>query len=157
MARKIVKWAQVRPGDIISFNYQSKKKKWMLEQVIVVLNPRLPVLLKDGSEMIQTIGLKIKEAQVLIVKGGILHTLFEALGNVQVVDKENFIYRVEINRTFIVNDIFGVNDRFYQKIKYFVRRYDIYRIYDWEKLRKLPLYLESLEFERITGRTVDVL
>ena len=43
-------WNQVRPGDIISFRYKSKSKGRTLMQSLLVLNPRIPVTLKDGTK-----------------------------------------------------------------------------------------------------------
>ena len=40
-------WNQVNPGDIISFRYKSKSTGRTLMQSVLVLNPKIPVTLKD--------------------------------------------------------------------------------------------------------------
>jgi hypothetical protein len=144
MAKQIIKWAQVRPGDIISFRYKSKKVGRNLMQTIVVLNPRLPVKLKDGTARVQTIGLKLETSNMPTVKGKLRNTLLESMGEIQTVDEESSIYRVEISKSFILNARKGVKESFYKKIRPYVKKHDIYRIYDWEKLRATPIYLEPI-------------
>ena len=50
MPKKIIKWAQVQPGDIVSFRYRSEKSKRTLMQSVLVLNPKINVKLKDGTQ-----------------------------------------------------------------------------------------------------------
>ena len=42
-------WGKVKPGDIISFRYKPKSGNPPKVQTILVLNPRLNVILKDGK------------------------------------------------------------------------------------------------------------
>ncbi len=144
MPKQIIKWAQVQPGDIISFKYKSKKANRNLMQTILVLNPRLPVTLKDGTAKIQTIGLKLETSNIPTVKGKPRNILLEAVGEIQTVDEENSIYRVKISKSFILNTRKGVKESFYKKIRPYMKKHDVYRIYDWEKLRATPIYLEPI-------------
>ena len=52
MPKKLHSWINVRPGDIISFRYKSKKKGSINQMVtIVVLNPKLRLeTKKEGSK-----------------------------------------------------------------------------------------------------------
>ena len=47
--KKPTNWRSVKPGNIVSFRYKSKSGKVRV-QTILVLNPRLPVTLKDGTK-----------------------------------------------------------------------------------------------------------
>ena len=54
-------WTRVKAGDIITFNYQSSRSSQKKNNCILVLNPRLPVVRKDGSNTFHLTGIKIKE------------------------------------------------------------------------------------------------
>ena len=53
-------WRKVKAGDIISFRYKSKSGKVRV-QTIMVLNPKLPVSLKNGKKTKHLIGIKLEE------------------------------------------------------------------------------------------------
>ena len=55
-------WNEVKPGDIISFRYKSKSTGRTLMQSVLVLNPRIPVTLKDGTKTKHLIGIKLEES-----------------------------------------------------------------------------------------------
>ena len=55
-------WNKIRPGDIISFRYKTKSTGKVLVHSLLVLNPRLPVVLKDGTKTKHLIGIKLEES-----------------------------------------------------------------------------------------------
>ena len=55
-------WHLVKPGDIISFRYKSKSTNETHVHSVLVLNPRLPVTLKDGTKTQHLVGIKLEES-----------------------------------------------------------------------------------------------
>ena len=56
-------WQKVKAGDIISFSYQSSRSTAKKVNCILVLNPKIPVTRKDGSNSFHMVGVKLKENQ----------------------------------------------------------------------------------------------
>ena len=57
-------WTKVTPGDIISFRYKSIHTDKTRTHTILVLNPRINISLKDGTQKKQLIGVKIEESNM---------------------------------------------------------------------------------------------
>ena len=55
-------WNRVKPGDIISFRYKSKRKGTTRTHSVLVLNPKLNVTLKDGFVTKHLVGVKLEES-----------------------------------------------------------------------------------------------
>ena len=73
-------WTLVRPGDIVSFRYKSIGSNTKLH-TILVLNPRLPVRLKDGELKRQLIGIKLEESNRISLRLNARQImLFEKIG-----------------------------------------------------------------------------
>lgn len=143
MPRQIIKWAQVQPGDIVSFRYRSEKSKRTLMQSVLVLNPKINVKLKDGTQKTQMVGLKLEESNrsSIALKGK--RKLLETIGDLHLIDEENRIYKVQIKPQDVISNVKGVKESFYYKIKSVIKGKDIYRVYDWNKIPAM-VYLEPI-------------
>ena len=143
MAKQIIKWAQVQPGDIISFRYRSENSKRTLMQTVLVLNPKINVKLKNGTQKIQMVGLKLEESNKssIALKGK--RKLLETVGQLHLIDEENRIYKVQIKPQDVISNVRGVKESFYYKIKSVIKGKDIYRVYNWNKIPAM-VYLEPI-------------
>ena len=147
MAKQIIKWAQVRPGDIVSFKYKSEKSNRTLMQSVLVLNPKIDVKLKGGAQKTQMVGLKLEESNRASVDIKSKLKLLETVGDLQLVDEENKIYRVAIKPYDIISDTRGVKESFYKKIKSAIKGKNVYRVYNWDKIPAM-VYLEPIVLKR---------
>ena len=144
--RKPYQWGRVRPGDIISFKYKSKSGQNKL-QTILVLNPRFILKLKDGGSTKQLIGIKLKSAAKLTMRLTAQKVKFlEKIGDFQIVDEKNELYRLDIKETYVLNDIKGIKRNAYEKIAQNMGISGKYRTYDYLKARKGAVYLEPVRF-----------
>ena len=138
-------WGKVKPGDIISFRYKPKSGNPPKTQTILVLNPRLNVKLKDGKTTKQLIGIKLEESNKVSLRVNKKQiTLLEQIGKFVPIDTKNNLYRLNIDSTFITNDIKGVKPRAYDLLS---KSFDIqgqYRTYDYTIARKSSVYLEPI-------------
>ena len=143
MAKQLIKWAQVEPGDIISFRYKSENSKRILMQTVLVLNPKINVKLKNGTQKIQMVGLKLEESNrsSIALKGK--RKLLETVGQLHLIDEENRIYKVQIKPQDVISNVRGVKESFYYKIKSVIKGKDIYRVYNWNKIPAM-VYLEPI-------------
>ena len=139
-------WGKVKPGDIISFRYKPKSGNSPKTQTILVLNPRLNVTLKDGKTTKQLIGIKLEESNKVSLRVNKKQiTLLEQIGKFVPIDTENNLYRLNIDSTFITNDIKGVKPRAYDLLS---KSFDIqgqYRTYDYTIAKKSSVYLEPIK------------
>ena len=143
MAKQIIKWSEVRPGDIVSFKYKSENSKRTLMQTVLVLNPKINVKLKNGTQKTQMVGLKLEESNrsTTALKGK--RKLLETVGQLHLIDEENRIYKVQIKPQDVISNVKGVKESFYYKIKSVIKGKDIYRVYNWNKIPAM-VYLEPI-------------
>ena len=138
-------WGKVKPGDIISFRYKPKSGNPPKTQTILVLNPRLNVTLKDGKTTKQLIGIKLEESNKISLRVNKKQiTLLEQIGKFVPIDTKNNLYRLNIDSTFITNDIKGVKPRAYDLLS---KSFDIqgqYRTYDYTIAKTSSVYLEPI-------------
>ena len=88
-------WARVRSGDIISFKYKGKDGKSFV-QTILVLNPKLPVSLKDGRKTKHLIGIKLEESNKIKLRLTSRQVaILEKIGRFVRFDEENNLYKLE--------------------------------------------------------------
>ena len=138
-------WRRVKPGDIISFKYKSKSTGRSLVQSILVLNPRLNVILKDGTTTKHLIGIKLEESNKISLRLNKRQVmLLEKIGDFKKIDNENNLYKLEIKNTFILNDIKGVKQSAYDKISKSLGIQGQYRTYDYMIAKKSAVYLEPI-------------
>ena len=138
-------WNQVNPGDIISFRYKSKSTGRTLMQSVLVLNPKIPVTLKDGTKTKHLIGIKLEESNRISLRLTSKQvTLLETIGDFKKIDDKNNLYKLEIKNRFIVNDIKGVKQTAYDKISKSFGIQGQYRTYDYMTAKRSAVYLEPI-------------
>jgi len=138
-------WGRVTPGDVISFKYKSKSTGRNLVQSILVLNPRVNVKLKDGTSTKHLIGIKLEESNKISLRLTARQVmLLEKIGDFKKIDDQNNLYKLEIKKTFILNDIKGIKQSAYEKISKSLGIQGQYRTYDYMKARKSAVYLEPI-------------
>ena len=142
MPKQIYNWSKVSAGDIISFRYQGKKATRGELQTVLVFNPRLRVKRKDESQTFHLVGLKLEvQGTIPIVKNKpLLVQLFEKIGDLQVVNEDGDIYRLLIREIGTK----GVRPSVYKRIQRDLKKFAIYRTYDYVQARKSQVFLEPI-------------
>jgi len=139
-------WQRIKAGDIISFSYQSSRSTAKKNNCILVLNPKLPVVRKDGSNSFHLTGIKLKEngkPRVVFNTGTV--RILERIGNFKAVNYKDDVFRLDVDKQFLISEIKGVKNNGFNKIATSGRIKNNYRTYDWLKARKSPVYLEWLK------------
>ena len=141
MPKQVYTWGKVKPGDIISFRYKGKQTTGKLA-TILVLNPRMPHTRKDKTKTFHLIGLKLEISGVIptIRNKPKLVQLLERVGEIEAVDDENGIYRVDIKNV----GPRGVKQATYQKLKKHIERHSVYRTYDYREAKRSQVFLEPI-------------
>jgi len=138
-------WGRVNPGDVISFKYKSKSTGKTRVNSILVLNPKLNVTLKDGTVTKHLIGIKLEESNKISLRLNKRQVmLLEKIGDFKKIDDKNNLYKLEIKKTFILNDIKGVKPSAYDKISKGLDIQGQYRTYDYMTAKKSAVYLEPI-------------
>ena len=141
-------WTRVKPGDIISFRYKSKNSSRSSLHTILVLNPKLPVSLKDGTKTNHLIGIKLEESkkiQLRLTNKQVL--LIEKIGDLVKLnpDEDDDLYKLEIHKRFILNDVKGVKQPAWDLISRSLPVQGQYRTYDYKKSRTSAVNLEPIK------------
>ena len=141
MPKQIYTWGKVEAGDIISFRYKGKKQAGALTTVLV-FNPRLPYIKKDGAKTFHLVGLKLEDRGIVptIKNKPTMVSLLESVGGIQVVSGDDNIYRVEIEGV----GARGARKSVYNKIKRYLQTYTVYRTYDYKEAKKSQVFLEPI-------------
>jgi len=146
--KKLHSWINVRPGDIISFRYKSKKKGSVNQMVtIVVLNPKLRLETKKEGGQYFLIGLKLEDKGSIPVikdKNQVAEMLMK-IGTIEVVDVENEIFRVQIGGRLNRG---GLKQSDYTFIDRYVRRHQNYRTYRFEDATNSQVFLEPIKLPK---------
>jgi hypothetical protein len=140
MPKQIYSWGKVKPGDIISFRYQSKDGNKL--STILVLNPRVQLYRETGNNDLYLVGLKLES------QGNVPHIrnknemveLLNRIGTLQVVDVKNEIFRLEIKGV----GTRGFKQSEYNKLKKFIEQNKAYRTYKYEKVTNSQVFLEPI-------------
>ena len=149
-------WGKVSPGDIISFRYKPKSGNPPKVQTILVLNPKLPVNLKNGKTTQHLIGVKLEESNRVSLRltnkqVGVL----EKIGNFVSIDEQNNLFKLEIKSQFITSDIKGVKPRVYEIISNSLSIQGQYRTYDYGLAKRSAVYLEPIKIVIDVDEEVD--
>jgi hypothetical protein len=141
MPKQVYTWGKVKPGDIISFRYKGKQTTGKLA-TILVLNPRMPHIRKDKTKTFHLIGLKLEISGTIptIRNKPKLVQLLERVGEIEAVDDENGIYRVDIKNV----GPRGAKQATYQKLKKHIERHSVYRTYNYREARRSQVFLEPI-------------
>ena len=138
-------WRRVKPGDVISFKYKSKSTGKTRVNSILVLNPKLNVTLKDGTSTKHLIGIKLEESNKISLRLNQKQVmLLEKIGDFKKIDDKNNLYKLEIDRRFVLNDIKGIKQEAYDKISKSLGIQGQYRTYNYLKAKKSSVYLEPI-------------
>ena len=141
MTKQVYTWGKVTAGDIISFRYKGKKATGTLT-TLLVLNPRIPYKRKDGTKTFHLNGLKLESrGNIPTIKSKpMVVQLLERFGDIQVVDGENGIFRINLPNT----GPRGVTKNVYNKLKNYINKYSVYRTYDYMEAKKSAVFLEPI-------------
>jgi len=138
-------WGRVKPGDIISFRYKSKSMGKVLTHSLLVLNPRIPVTLKDGTKTRHLIGIKLEESNKIELRFNQKQVdILNKTGDLEVVNAKENIYKVKFKKRFVLNEIKGVKPLVYDLIKRSDEIQGQYRTYDYLEARKSAVFLEPI-------------
>lgn len=145
MSKQIYTWSKVRAGDIISFRYKGKNTTGLL-QTLLVFNPKLPYVKKDGSKSFHLVGLKLESRGNIptIRSKPIMVQLLEKVGGIEVVSDDDEIYRVNIKNV----GARGVKQQVYNKLKTYINQYSVYRTYDYIEAKKSQVFLEPIKLPK---------
>ena len=141
-------WNRVKAGDIVSFRYNPKSiDKSTRTESVLVLNPRLPVTLKDGTRTKHLIGTKLEESNNVNLRiTSRIVSILSKIGNFKKIDEKNNLYKLEIEQRFIVNEIKGVKKSVYDLIARGELKKQ-YRTYDYDGVKSSAVYLEPIRVE----------
>ena len=149
-------WGRVKPGDVISFKYKSKSTGKTRVNSILVLNPKLNVTLKDGTTTKHLIGIKLEESNKISLRLTQKQViLLEKIDNFKKIDKENNLYKLEIDRRFIISDVKGIKQEAYDKISKSLGIQGQYRTYDYGLAKRSAVYLEPIKIVIDVDEEVD--
>ena len=138
-------WNRVKPGDIISFRYKTKSTGKVLTHSLLVLNPRIPVTLKDGTKTRHLIGIKLEESNRIELRLNRRQVdIFNKTGDLEVVNEKENIFRVKFKDRFVINEIKGVKPTVYNLIKKSNEIQGQYRTYDYLQAKKSAVFLEPI-------------
>ena len=145
MSKQIYTWSQVEAGDIISFRYKGKNPTGTLTSLLV-MNPKMPFVKKDGSRTFHLIGLKLESRGNIpsIRSKPILVQLLEQGGEIKVVSGDDQIYRISVADL----GARGTTRATYQRIKRYVKQNSVYRTYDYREARKSRVCLEPISLPK---------
>jgi len=145
MSKQIYSWSKVKAGDIISFRYKGKNTSSLL-QTLLVFNPNLPFIKKDGSKSFHLVGLKLESrGNIPTIKSKpIMVQLLERVGGIEVISGDDEIYRVNIKNV----GARGVKQQVYNKLKTYINQYSVYRTYDYVEARKSQVFLEPIKLPK---------
>ena len=145
MSKQIYTWSQVEAGDIISFRYKGKNPTGTLTSLLV-MNPKMPFVKKDGSRTFHLLGLKLESRGNIpsIRSKPILVQLLEQVGEIKVVSGDDQIYRISVADL----GARGTTRATYQRIKRYVKQNSVYRTYDYREARKSRVFLEPISLPK---------
>ena len=145
MSKQIYTWSQVEAGDIISFRYKGKNPTGTLTSLLV-MNPKMPFVKKDGSRTFHLVGLKLEsKGNIPTIKSKpVLVELLSKIGSIQVVSGDDQIYRISVADL----GARGTTRATYQKIKRYVKSNSVYRTYDYREARKSRVFLEPISLPK---------
>ena len=97
---------------------------------------------KDNTKSFHLVGLKIERwGNIPIIRSKeALSQLLNEVGDIKVVDSDSKIYRVEIQGV----GPRGVKRNVYNKLKRYIRRYSVYRTYDYKQAKTSAVFLEPI-------------
>ena len=95
MAKVITQWPRVKPGDIVSFKYKSKRSGKTLTHSILVLAKDISMVTKSGKSRF-LVGLKIEQSNRPMVPPSVIEKFLFEIGEVELIDPKNRIYGLKL-------------------------------------------------------------
>ena len=141
MAKVITQWPRVKPGDIVSFKYKSKRSGKTLTHSILVLGKDIDMVTKSGKRRF-LVGLKIEQSNRPMVNRDVIEKFLFEIGEIELVDPINKIYGLKLETVGKMGP--GQLRRLWRDIKPFNKNNKLYRTYDWIEARKSPVYKEPI-------------
>ena len=143
-------WSKVKPGDIISFKYQSvvDKTKQAKTSTILVLNVRFQKKLKNGDIGYYLNGMKLEGSNISVFSNrDSAYQLLAEVGKLEIVDLKNEIYKIKIEQRYI--GTFGANENLYTALQKTPQgKKAQFRTYDWDQVRKSAVYSEPIKLPK---------
>ena len=142
-------WNAIVPGDIISFQYKSLiSGESMKTHSIMVLNPKFPNTLKDGTTKFYVNGLKLEASNISIFTNkNQAWDLLRSIGWISIRNLRSEIYKVEINSRYI--GAYGATDALFKKVMNTpIGKKAKFRTYNWEQARKNTVYYEPIKLPK---------
>ena len=143
-------WGTIKPGDIVSFKYQSvvDKTKQAKTSTILVLNTRFQKKLKSGDIGHYLNGMKLEGSNISVFGNrDSAWKLLNEVGEMEIVDLENEIYKINIEQRYI--GTWGANQKLYTALQKTPEgKKAQFRTYDWDQVRKSAVFLEPIKLPK---------
>jgi len=143
-------WGTIKPGDIVSFKYQSviDKSKQPRTSTILVLNNKFQKKLKSGDTEYYLNGLKLERSNITVFTNKEeAWTLLTEIGDLEIVSLKDEIYRVKINKRYI--GTYGATDSLYKKVMNTpAGKKAEFRTYNWDQARKSAVFYEPIKLPK---------
>ena len=143
-------WSKVEPGDIVSFKYQSvvDKSKSARTSTILVLNTRFQKKLKSGDIGFYLNGMKLEGSNISVFGNrDSAWKLLNEVGEMEIVDLENEIYKINIERRYIGTG--GANEKLYKMVQKTPQgKKAQFRTYNWDQARKSAVFYEPIKLPK---------
>ena len=143
-------WGTIKPGDIVSFKYQSviDKSKQPRTSTVLVLNNKFQKKLKSGDTEYYLNGLKLERSNITVFTNKEeAWTLLTEIGDLEVISLKDEIYRVKINKRYI--GTYGATDSLYKKVMNTpAGKKAEFRTYNWDQARKSAVFYEPIKLPK---------
>ena len=135
MSKKPYSWAKVERGDIISFRYQGSDGR-STKRSVIVLEKRLKHP-KSRNELLHGYQLDVRNVPAIRSESTLI-TLFEKIGTIKEVDKDDNIIKILVE---------GRSPQVYSRTQNLIKKYGIYRTYYYEKATRNQIFLEPVKID----------
>jgi hypothetical protein len=149
MPKQLTDWSRIIPGDVISFQYKSPTSgKPLRTHTIMVLNPKYPNTLKDGTQKFYVNGLKLEGSNISIFTNkSQAWDLLRSIGWISIRSLRNEIYTVDIKNIYL--GTYGAKERLYKELKQSpIGEKAKFRSYDWTVAKTRPCYYEPIKLPK---------
>jgi len=135
MSKKPYSWTKVERGDIISFRYQGSDGR-STKRSVIVLEKRLKHP-KSRNELLHGYQLDVRNVPAIRSESALI-TLFEKIGTIKEVDKNDNIIKILVE---------GRSPQVYSRTQNLIKKYGIYRTYYYEKATRNQIFLEPVKID----------
>lgn len=135
MAKQPYSWGKVERGDIVSFRYKGSDGR-STKRSIIVLEKRLK---HPNSKNLLLHGYQLDVRNVPAIRSEFaLINLFEKVGTIQEVDKEDNIIKILVE---------GRSPQVYSRTRALIKKYGIYRTYYYDRATRNQVFLEPVKID----------